>query len=84
MLYGVNVVHGGQEFALNLMLDMDFKTADDVMEPETVKAIYDSAGNSTLLLTFNCWVNDSPIERVYSIPVKTRAAADTLNRREVN
>ncbi|MCP1250112.1 phage tail spike protein [Gluconobacter oxydans] len=79
MLYGVNVVHGGQEFALNLMLDMDFKTADDVMEPETVKAIYDSTENSTLLLTFNCWVNNNPIERVYSLPIKTRPAADTLN-----
>lgn len=79
MLYGINVVHGGQEFALNLMLDMDFKTADDVMEPETVKAIYDSTGNSTLFLTFNCWVNNNPIERVYSLPIKTRSAADTLN-----
>ena len=79
MLYGVNVVHGGQEFALNLMLDMDFKTADDVMELETVKAIYDSTGNSALLLTFNCWVNGNPIERVYSIPIKARPAAVTLN-----
>ncbi|WP_436683830.1 phage baseplate protein [Lactiplantibacillus plantarum] len=79
MLYGVNVVHGGQEFALNLMLDMDFKTADDVMEPETVKATYDSTGNSALLLTFNCWVNDNPIERVYSLPIKARPAVDTLN-----
>lgn len=79
MLYGINVVHGGQEFALNLMLDMDLKTEDDVMEPETVKATYDSTGNTSLLLTFNCWVNKNSIERVYSIPIKTRPAANTLN-----
>ncbi|MCG0780240.1 hypothetical protein IMAU20118_03477 [Lactiplantibacillus plantarum] len=73
MVYAVNVVHGGQEFASNYLLDMNLGLTDDVIEPETCSIIYDQNNQPELLVTFNC---DS-IERVFAIPIKERLPMTT-------
>ena len=68
MVYAVNVVHGGQEFASNYLLDMNLGLTDDVIEPETCNIIYDKNNQPELLVTFNC----GSIARVFTIPIKER------------
>ncbi|MCT3245537.1 hypothetical protein EFP02_00340 [Lactiplantibacillus plantarum] len=68
MVYAVNVVHGGQEFASNYLLDMDLGLTDDVIEPETCDIIYSQTNQPELLVTFNC----GSISRAFVIPIKER------------
>ncbi|MCT1176745.1 phage tail spike protein [Pediococcus pentosaceus] len=68
MVYAVNVVHGGQEFASNYLLDMDLGLTDDVVEPETCNIIYSKTNQPELLVTFNC----GSLERAFVIPIKER------------
>ncbi len=79
MVYAVNVVHGGQEFASNYLLDMNLGMTDDVMEPETCNIIYSQTNQPELLVTFNCKYQGNSLERVFIIPIEARPAADTLN-----
>ena len=75
MVYAVNVVHGGQEFASNYLLDMNLGLTDDVIEPETCNIIYSQTNQPELLVTFNC---DS-IERVFVIPIKERLPMTSIS-----
>lgn len=68
MVYAVNVVHGGQEFASNYLLDMNLGLTDDVIEPETCNIIYSQTNQPELLVTFNC----GSLARVFVIPIKER------------
>lgn len=68
MVYAVNVIHGGQEFASNYLLDMDLGLTDDVAEPETCNIIYNQNNQPELLVTFNC----GSLERAFVIPIKER------------
>lgn len=79
MVYAVNVVHGGQEFSSNYLLDMDLGLTDDVIEPETCNIIYSQTNQPELLVTFNCKYQGNSLERVFVIPIKARPAADTIN-----
>ncbi|WP_338230616.1 phage tail protein [Lactiplantibacillus paraxiangfangensis] len=80
MVYGINVVHKGQEFAMNYLLDMDLKMTDDAQEPETCNVLYDAQGNRKLLVTFNCTnAAGTETERVFTIPIKVRPAATEIN-----
>jgi hypothetical protein len=78
MVYAVNVVHGGQEFASNYLLDMDLGLTDDVVEPETCNIIYSKTNQPELLVTFNC----GSIERVFVIPIKERLPMPTISNDE--
>lgn len=83
MVYAVNVVHGGQEFASNYLLDMDLGVNDDVIEPETCNIIYNSQTNQPeLLVTFNCRYQGNALERVFVIPIKERLPMPTINNDE--
>ncbi|VDG25758.1 phage tail spike protein [Lactiplantibacillus mudanjiangensis] len=80
MLYAINVVHKGQEFAMNYLLDMDLKMTDIVQEPETCNILYGFDDNRELLLTFNCEdTKGTETERVFTIPIKTRPNAPAIN-----
>ncbi|KAF0384920.1 phage tail spike protein [Pediococcus acidilactici] len=72
MVYAINVVHGGQEFASNYLLDMDLGLIDDVIEPETCNTIYSQTNQPELLATFNCQYQGNYLERVFAIPIKER------------
>lgn len=72
MVYAVNVVHGGQEFASNYLLDMDLGLTDDVAEPETCNIIYSQTNQPELLVTFNCKYQGDSLERVFVIPIEER------------
>lgn len=72
MVYAVNVVHGGQEFASNYLLDMDLGLTDDVIEPETCNIIYSQTNQPELLATFNCKYQGNYLQRVFVIPIKER------------
>lgn len=72
MVYAVNVVHGGQEFASNYLLDMDLGLTDDVVEPETCNIIYNQTNQPELLVTFNCKYQSGALERVFVIPIEER------------
>lgn len=72
MVYAVNVVHGGQEFASNYLLDMDLGLTDDVVEPETCNIIYNQTNQPELLVTFNCKYQGNALERVFVIPIEER------------
>lgn len=72
MVYAVNVVHGGQEFASNYLLDMDLGLTDDVAEPETCNIIYNQTNQPELLVTFNCKYQGNALERVFTIPIEER------------
>lgn len=77
MVYAVNVVHGGQEFASNYLLDMDLGLTDDIAEPETCDIIYDQNNQPELLVTFNCNHQGNPLERVFVIPIEERSPITT-------
>lgn len=77
MVYAVNVVHGGQEFASNYLLDMDLGLTDDVVEPETCNIIYSKTNQPELLVTFNCKYQDNHLERVFVIPIEERLPMTT-------
>ncbi|MBO2718976.1 hypothetical protein GTP09_08775 [Lactiplantibacillus plantarum] len=79
MVYAVNAVHGGQEFASNYLLDMDLGLTDDVIEPETCNIIYSQTNQPELLVTLNCKYQGNSLERAFVIPIKTRPAADDIN-----
>lgn len=72
MVYAINVVHGGQEFASNYLLDMNLGLTDDVIEPETCNIIYSQTNQPELLVTFNCKYQGNYLERVFVIPIKER------------
>ena len=83
MVYAVNVVHGGQEFASNYLLDMDLGLTDDVVEPETCNIIYNSQTNQPeLWVTFNCRYQGNALERVFVIPIKERLPMDVISNDE--
>lgn len=79
MVYAVNVVHGGQEFASNYLLDMNLGLTDDVIEPETCNVIYNQTNQPELLVTFNCKYQDDSLERVFVIPIKERLPMTAIN-----
>ncbi|KAF0386719.1 phage tail protein [Pediococcus acidilactici] len=72
MVYAVNVVHGGQEFASNYLLDMNLGLTDDVIEPETCNIIYSQTNQPELLVTFSCKYQGNYLQRVFVIPIKER------------
>ncbi|KAF0341447.1 phage tail spike protein [Pediococcus acidilactici] len=72
MVYAINVIHGGQEFASNYLLDMNLGLTDDVIEPETCNIIYSQTNQPELLVTFNCKYQGNYLERVFAIPIKER------------
>lgn len=89
MLYGLNVIHKGQEFALDEMNDMDLGMTDDQIEPETCSLITDASGSMKLLLTFHCHPQDDHVvshqtTRVITIPVKVRPAAPELGTARID
>lgn len=79
MVYAVNVVHGGQEFASNYLLDMNLGLTDDVIEPETCNIIYSQTNQPELLATFNCQYQGASLERVFAIPIKERLPMTTIS-----
>ena len=78
MVYAINVVHGGQEFASNYLLDMDLGLTDDVDEPETCNIIYNSQNQPELLVTFNSRYQGNALERIFVIPIKERLPMDVI------
>ncbi|MDN7033332.1 phage tail spike protein [Lactiplantibacillus plantarum] len=79
MVYAINVVHGGQEFASNYLLDMNLGLTDDVIEPETCNIIYSQTNQPELLVTFNCQYQGASLERVFVIPIKERLPMATIS-----
>ncbi|MDY1544766.1 phage tail spike protein [Lactiplantibacillus pentosus] len=89
MMYAVNVVHGGQEFAVDELNDIDLGITDHNIEPETCHLMQNSNNELSLFLTFHCRpANDHTtkhqVTRVITIPIIVRAPSGTINNNTTN
>lgn len=88
MMYAVNVVHGGQEFAVDELNDIDLGITDDNIEPETCHLMYNTDNELLLLLTFHCrpandQITSNQVTRVITIPIITRPEAPVIDEMEM-
>lgn len=88
MMYAVNVVHGGQEFAVDELNDIDLGITDDNIEPETCHLMYSADNELLLFLTFHCrpaldHTTNHQFTRVITIPIITRPEAPVIDEMEM-
>lgn len=89
MMYAVNVVHGGQEFAVDELNDIDLGITDHNVEPETCHLMHNSNNELSLFLTFHCrpandHTTNHQVTRVITIPIIVRAPASKIDKGNVN
>ena len=89
MMYAVNVVHGGQEFAVDELNDIDLGITDHNVEPETCHLMHNANNELSLFLTFHCRPEydhaiNHQVTRVITIPIIARAPASPINTSNTN
>jgi len=89
MMYAVNVVHGGQEFAVDELNDIDLGITDHNVEPETCHLMHSSNNGLSLFLTFHCrpendHTTNHQVTRVITIPIIVRAPASKIDKGTIN
>ncbi|MGY5438485.1 phage tail spike protein [Lactiplantibacillus argentoratensis] len=89
MMYAVNVVHGGQEFAVDEINDIDLDLTDHNVEPETCHLMHNANNELSLFLTFHCrpafdHTTSHQVTRVITIPIIVRAPASKIDKGTIN
>lgn len=89
MMYAVNVVHGGQEFAVDELNDIDLGITDHNIEPETCHLMHSANNELSLFLTFHCrpaidHTINHQVTRVITIPIIVRAPASNIDEGTIN
>ena len=89
MMYAVNVVHGGQEFAVDELNDIDLGITDHNVEPETCHLMHNANNELSLFLTFHCrpaydHTTSHQVTRVITIPIIVRAPASKIDKGTIN
>lgn len=84
VMYGLNLVHAGDEFEIYYDFTSDFPIANPVQEPEGISLLTNADGSRDLLVTFNTLPeigasSTTEVEYVFTVPLSYRQAVADID-----